>query len=105
MTGGDDGIAMVMRFVRPTVTIHRGDTVWFSNPGMGAPHTVTFGTEPANVFVPSGNPGHFRGGDLNSGIIPPGGKFAVTFKKTGTFNYICALHDYMGVVGKVIVVR
>lgn len=104
LAGGDDGIAMIMRFVRPSVTVHRGDTVWFTNPGMGAPHTVTFGVEPANIFAPSGDPTHFSGGNLNSGIIPPGGTFAVTFDAAGTFKYICALHDYMGMVGQVVVV-
>ncbi|UUL76092.1 plastocyanin/azurin family copper-binding protein [Pseudarthrobacter sp. Fe7] len=104
MAGGDDGVAMVMRFVRPSVTVHVGDTVVFANTGMGAPHTVTFGTEPANVFAPSGTPSNFTGGDLNSGIIPPGGEFSVTFQAKGTFEYICALHDYMGMMGKVKVV-
>lgn len=105
MAGGDDGVAMVMRFVRPTVTVHVGEKVDFVNDGMGAPHTVTFGTEPANIFAPSGDPEHFTGGDLSSGIIPPdGGTFEVTFESKGTFEYICALHDYMGMVGKVRVV-
>ena len=27
--------------------------------------------------------------------------FKVTFVKAGTFTYICALHDYMGMVGTV----
>lgn len=104
LTGGDDGVAMVMRFVRPTVTVHVGDKVVFSNPGMDAPHTVTFGAEPANIFVPAGDPTQFSGGDLNSGFMPPGATFEVTFMKTGTFKYICALHDYMGMVGQVRVV-
>lgn len=104
LAGGDDGVAMVMRFVRPTVTVHVGDTVVFANTGMGAPHTVTFGAEPANVFVPSGDPSHFSGGNLNSGIILPGKDFTVKFQAKGTFEYICALHDYMGMVGKVRVV-
>ncbi|WP_307274245.1 plastocyanin/azurin family copper-binding protein [Arthrobacter sp. W4I7] len=107
-TGDDDGIAMVMRFVRPTVTVHVGDTVHFINPGMEAPHTVTFGNEPADVFAPIGDPRHYSGGDLSSGIIPadagPHSTFDVTFTATGTFKYICALHDYMGMVGKVVVV-
>jgi len=108
LAGGDDGIAMVMRFVRPAVTVHVGETVVFSNTGMGAPHTVTFGTEPANVFAPSGDPTHFSGGDLNSGIIPanagPASMFSATFTKEGTFTYICALHDFMGMTGQVNVV-
>lgn len=104
IAGGDDGVAMVMRFVRPTVTVHVGDTVVFANTGMDAPHTVTFGTEPANIFAPSGDPEHFDGGNLNSGVMWPGDEFAVTFQAKGTFEYICALHDYMGMVGKVRVV-
>ena len=104
IAGGDDGVAMVMRFVRPAVTVHVGDTVVFANTGMDAPHTVTFGTEPANIFAPSGDPSHFSGGDLNSGIILPGKDFTVKFQAKGTFEYICALHDYMGMVGKVRVV-
>lgn len=104
IAGGDDGVAMVMRFVRPTVTVHVGETVVFANAGMGAPHTVTFGAEPANIFAPSGDRSHFTGGDLNSGIMWPGDEFAVTFQAKGTFEYICALHDYMGMVGEVKVV-
>lgn len=106
--GDDDGIAMVMRFVQPTVTVHVGEKVTFINPGMGAPHTVTFGTEPSDIFAPSGDPTNYTGGDLSSGIIPanagPHSFFTVTFKAEGTFRYICALHDYMGMVGKVVVV-
>jgi len=101
--GADDGTAMVMRFLLPTVVVHVGQKVSFENTGMAAPHTVTFGREPANIFVPVGDPTTFAGGQLNSGIVLPHGKFIVTFTKRGTFRYICALHDYMGMVGKVIV--
>ncbi len=101
--GADDGTAMVMRFLQPTVRVHVGESVTFTNNGMAAPHTVTFGTEPANAFIPSGDPMMFTGGDLNSGLMLPGSTFTVTFHKAGTFNYICALHDYMGMVGKVVV--
>jgi plastocyanin len=102
--GADDGVAMVMRFIRPVITVHVGQRVTFTNTGMAAPHTVTFGTEPANSAPPSGDPTNYTGGDLNSGIVGPGGTFTVTFKAAGTFRYICALHDYMGMVGKVRVV-
>lgn len=101
--GADDGVAMVMRFTKQTIRIHVGQTVTFVNTGMAAPHTVTFGTEPANFFPPSGDPTNYTGGDLNSGIAGPGASFTVTFNKAGTFPYICALHDYMGMVGKVVV--
>lgn len=102
--GADDGVAMVMRFMRSNITIHVGQQITFANTGMAAPHTVTFGTEPANFFAPSGDPTNFTGGDLNSGIVGPGGSFTVTFKTAGTFTYICALHDYMGMTGTVRVV-
>jgi plastocyanin len=104
--GADDGTAMIMRFLQPTVVVHVGQTVTFRNNGMAAPHTVTFGTEPANIFVPQGDPTNFTGGDLNSGIvlpIPGANEFRVTFNRAGVFHYYCALHDFMGMVGKVVV--
>ena len=101
--GADDGTAMVMRFIRQQVTVHVGDTVSFVNNGMAAPHTVTFGQEPASPFTPVNldTASHYAGGDLSSGIVGPMETFKVTFIKAGTFNYICALHDYMGMVGTV----
>jgi plastocyanin len=33
--------------------------------------------------------------------MPPGTKFTVTFTKAGEFDYICALHDFMGMKGTV----
>src|SRR4051812_6570933 len=97
-----------MRFVQPTGTVHVGDRVPFINPSIEAPHPVTFANKTANIFAPTGDPSHYSGGDLSSGIIPadagPQSTFDVTFTAAGTFNYICALHDYMGMVGKVIVV-
>jgi plastocyanin len=96
----------VMRFVRDRVVVHRGDTVSFSVAGPGAPHTVTFGQEPPGlaILAPSGDPTHFAGGDLNSGVLAPGAPFDVTFTTVGTFHYICAIHDDMGMVGDVVVV-
>jgi plastocyanin len=105
IAGTDNETAMLMRFVRHEIVVHLGDTVTFVNSGMGAPHTVTFGHEPANVFAPVGNPKDFKGGNLSSGLMEPGDKFTVTFNKVGEFDYICALHDYMGMVGEVEVRR
>ncbi|MGO4343351.1 cupredoxin domain-containing protein [Pedococcus sp. 2YAF34] len=95
----------VMRFIRTHATVHVGDTVTFSVAGPGAPHTVTFGHEPPipAVLGPSGDPKHYAGGDLNSGVLAPGAPFVVTFTKAGTFPYICAIHDDMGMVGDVTV--
>jgi plastocyanin len=99
--GADDGFAMVMRWIKSDLTVHVGDTITFVNTGMAAPHTVTFGPEPANVFVPSGDPTDFTGQPINSGLFLPGSTYKVTFMKAGTFDFYCALHDYMGMVGVV----
>ena len=56
-----------------------------------------------NPFAPAGDPSNFTGGQLNSGIQEPGQSFTVTFNAPGTFNYICILHAYMGMVGTVVV--
>jgi plastocyanin len=101
IAGTDNETAMLMRFVRHTVVVHVGETVTFVNDGMGAPHTVTFGEEPADVFAPVGDPADFTGGDLSSGLMLPQSRFTVTFNEAGEFDYVCALHDYMGMVGTV----
>ena len=54
--GTDNGVVAIMRFVRGSVVVHRGERVVFRNPGMGAPHTVTFGREPPPPDC-SGRPG------------------------------------------------
>jgi plastocyanin len=105
-TGTDDMTAMVVRFLHPRVVIHKGQRVRFVNTmSMGAPHTVTFGTVPPipALFTPSGNPARFRGGNLNSGFMPPNATFTVTFKKVGKFHYVCGLHVDMGMKGVVVV--
>jgi plastocyanin len=93
-----------MRFVRHQVVVHVGDTVSFIAQGE-TPHTVTFGQEPPGLGIlsPSGDPTHYSGGDLNSGLLAPGAPFNVTFTSVGTFHYICAIHDDMGMVGDVVV--
>ena len=101
--GADDDVAMVMRFVNKNVTVHVGQSVSFKNPGMIVPHTITFGKERANIFVPYGDPKHFSGGQLNSGILLPGHNYSVTFTKAGRYPYICGLHDFLGMVGTVVV--
>jgi plastocyanin len=96
----------VSRFVRDNVVVHVGQSVSFSTAGPGAPHTVTFGHEPPGlaILAPSGDPTHYNGGDLNSGVLAPGVPFTVTFTAAGKYHYICAIHDDMGMVGDVVVV-
>lgn len=101
MVGADDGQAMVMRFLRSTVTVHVGDTVVFDNSKNMGPHTVTFGQEPEGPALE--RPllaATYSGGDLNSFVLP-GATFEVTFTAPGTYHYICALHDVQGMVGTV----
>jgi len=94
-----------------------GETVTWTNRDPETPHTITFGTEPAGgqlaAFAPSGidRPGHATisavGQSVNSGFtgqgVPFGTQFQVTFTAPGTYTYICALHDDLGMVGTITV--
>jgi plastocyanin len=129
-TGGGSSTLTVMRFLSDSMVVHVGDTVEWTNLDPVTPHTITFGTEPANLN-PAG-PGVTLAADgarqatigsvnesIHSGFIQaapqdrtnlaqaPLGvtRFRVTFNTPGVFNYICALHDELGMIGKVIVRR
>ncbi|MEO6806677.1 MAG: plastocyanin/azurin family copper-binding protein [Edaphobacter sp.] len=118
----------VVRFLHGTIEIHAGETVEWSVLDPAEPHTITFGVEPANPGPPSANVSfdadggrhatlNAPGDSTHSGIIgavpmdqagvpqsPPSiPVFRVTFVKPGTYNYKCALHDNLGMVGKVVV--
>jgi plastocyanin len=125
--GGTQTVAL-MRFVEKTTVIHAGETVEWSNLGPVTAHTITFGTEPVDPMPPSANVTVDLDGarhavidspadSVNSGLITaspqdrvklpqsPLGvtRFRVTFTHPGVFPYICALHDNLGMKGKVIV--
>ncbi len=125
-TGGGWQGTSVVRFLRSNMTVSVGDTVEWTNDDPGTPHTVTFGAEPSNPAPPSTgvtvDPDGARhavissaNDNINSGLIaaapqdrvglpqvPPGiTRFRVTFTAPGTFNYICALHDDLGMTGSV----
>jgi plastocyanin len=119
-----------MRFMQPKITVHVGETVEWSSFDVSG-HTITFGQEPPNVSPstpPSSNvfldPDGARHAIINaptdsvhSGTIiqapqertglaqaPAGAtRFRVTFTNPGTYPYICAFHDDIGMVGEVIV--
>jgi len=120
----------VVRFLKGTIEINEGDTLEFTNLDPTLPHTVTFGTEPpppllpapsANVIPDVDGARHvtlsFVGESAHSGFLvaapqdqpglpqaaPGTTVFRVTFTHRGTYDYICALHDNLGMVGKVIV--
>jgi plastocyanin len=126
--GGGSETAAVMRFLGATTTVHVGDTVEWTNLSTPVFHTITFGTEPASLTPPS--PGVTLDPDgvrhavlsstsdsVNSGFLGAPGqetpgqpegpldftRFRVTFTAPGTFNYICGLHDTLGMTGTVIV--
>jgi plastocyanin len=125
--GGQDTLSVV-RFLKPTTIIHVGQTVEWANWDPVTPHTVTFGPEPANPQPPSSNVTVDADGALHAVISSPNDmvhsgfivaspqertgltqspititRFRVTFTSTGTFPYICVLHDDLGMRGKIVV--
>ena len=128
MTGAGTQTLSLSRFLRGVVVARVGDTVEWTNHDPTTPHTVTFGTEPADPRPPSLNVSPTVDGarqamigstadSANSGLLvsapqdrtglpqaPQGTtRFRVTFTAPGTFTYICSLHDDLGMKGTVIV--
>jgi plastocyanin len=127
-TGAGSQTASLMRFRRGTIFVRVGDTVEWTMLDPSISHTVTFGAEPADPRPPSANVLPTSDGarhavigsptdSVSSGFLtaapqdraglaqsPPGvTRFLVTFTSPGTFNYICAIHDELGMNGTVIV--
>jgi len=129
-TGGGQQTTSVMRFFNKETTIHVGQTVEWTNNDPVTPHTVTFGVEPGNPMPPATNGTlitdddgalHFtitsNATNVHSGFIiaaaherigvPTSGvgntRVRVTFTKAGTYPYICALHDNLGMKGTIVV--
>jgi plastocyanin len=127
-TGAGSQTAALHRFLRDVIVVRVGDTVEWTNHDPSTPHTVTFGLEPADPRGPSQNVSPTSDGarqavisspvgSANSGLLvlafqdrpmlpqSPLGvtRFRVTFTTSGTFNYICSLHDSLGMKGTVIV--
>jgi plastocyanin len=125
--GGSQSFS-VMRFLEPVKVIHAGETIEWNNTDPVTPHTITFGVEPLNPVPPSGNVTVDADGarhatinstadSVHSGFIvsapqeriglpqaPLGStRFRITFTHAGVYPYICALHDDLGMKGKVIV--
>ncbi len=121
-------VATRMRFLRETINVQVGDTVEWRMLDPSINHTVTFGVEPADPRPPSVNVQPTSDGarqavigsstdNVNSGFLSPAPqdranlaqsplgvtRFRVTFTSPGTFNYICAIHDDLGMTGTVIV--
>jgi plastocyanin len=126
--GGGSQIAAVVRFFGATTVVHVGDTVEWTIMSPSLNHTVTFGTQPADIVDPTpGLPQDLDGvlhavispknPNVSSGFIgiatqeaifqpqspPDATRFRVTFPVAGTFKYYCILHDNLNMVGTVIV--
>lgn len=127
-TGAGAQTASLMRMVPDTIVIAVGETVEWRSLDPSINHTVTFGTEPADPRPVSANVQTTSDGarsavikstadSVNSGFLTPTPQdranlaqaapnithFRVTFMSPGVFNYICAVHDQLGMKGTVIV--
>jgi plastocyanin len=127
-TGAGSQTASLMRFVRGVIVVRVGDTVEWTSLDPSINHTVTFGTEPADPRPASANVHPSSDGareaviastadSVNSGFLSPTPqdraglaqanpgitRFRVTFNAPGVYNYICAVHDQLGMKGTVIV--
>jgi plastocyanin len=128
-TAGGHQTVSLMRFVEPDLLVHAGETVEWTNNDPITPHTITFGEEPqGDPAPPSGNVTIDADGALHatissksdnvhSGFIisapqeriglpqaPLGTtRFRITFTKAGVYPYICALHDDLGMKGRIVV--
>jgi plastocyanin len=126
--GGSERLS-VMRFLNDNIEIHAGQTVEWTNLDPVAPHTITFGTEPPPPFdPPSPDVTVDKDGARHAVISSPSDsthsgfiiaapqertglrqaplgvtRFRVTFPNAGTFPYICAIHDNLGMKGTVVV--
>lgn len=119
----------VMGFTHGIMVVHAGQTVEWENEDPEDPHTITFGTEPPDVFDPSPNVTVDDDGarhavlnapsdSVHSGFLLAGPqertglpqlppfvtKFRITFTHPGTYPYLCALHDNLGMKGVIIVI-
>lgn len=128
-TAGGAQTLSVLRFTDDKIVIHAGQTVQWENDDPEDPHTITFGTEPQDLFDPSPNVTVDADGarhaiinstsdNVHSGFIlavpqervglPQSPlfvtRFRVTFTHAGTYPYICALHDNLGMTGEITVV-
>lgn len=109
--GGGTGFLELLRFVPPSLNIQAGDSVkWTAL----APHTVTFpaeGQDPLTInpfTTPPTTNTTYDGTNLyNSALLAAGPgaptTFQLTFPDAGTFNYVCALHQFLGQTGEIVV--
>ena len=109
--GGGTGFLELMRFVPPSLNIQAGDTVKWN---ALAVHTVTFpatGQDPTTIdpfTTPATTSAVYDGTSLyNSALLAAGPgvptTYSLTFPNAGSFNYVCALHQFLGQTGTIVV--
>ncbi|MBI3256273.1 MAG: hypothetical protein HYZ59_00635 [Actinobacteria bacterium] len=105
----EDSTVAVLEFLPEKITVTKGSTVAWDWADTIEPHSVTFqagATLPAPgppdeaLFAPSPPTEDFDGTVLtNSGLLPtgpgPAPEFKLTFSKSGTYQYFCAIHPLM----------
>jgi plastocyanin len=126
--GAGDGHVAIVRFLPGSLTVHVGDTVVWTNQDPAVPHTVTFfagGAEAHELVTPVPQPNgppllllnqqvlERMGGDsfdgsemVSSGFLggpSPVNTYTLRFTKPGTYEYVCLLHDEMGMKGTITV--
>ena len=129
--GFDTQDASYMGFSPRDITIHAGDTVMWQQTSAVTPHTFSLmsgAKEPDMVVVqpqqsgppkvilnpvvlaPAGGTTYSGTGYFNSGFVPgtqdptPGPRtYSLRFDKPGTYEYVCILHDEMGMNGHITV--
>ncbi|MBV9181029.1 MAG: hypothetical protein JO356_06945 [Acidobacteria bacterium] len=126
-TAGGRQYLAIVRFLPWEIHVHVGETVEWMNTDPTEPHTVTFGTPPANIGAPenvttaadaafeatiSSTTANVSSGILQAPLEDRTGlaqsplgrtRIRITFTEPGTYKYICGLHSGLGMKGTVVV--
>jgi plastocyanin len=108
-----------MRFTPDNLTIHTNDTIVWTQLNPMMIHTVTFpipGQTPPEFILlspnisinpeaaaPAGGSVYNGTGFFNSGVLQPGQNYSLMFTKPGKYEYVCLIHDDMGMTGNITV--
>lgn len=117
LAAGPPSQATVMRFLTSpalgntpvNVSVPVGGSVTWTNQSNNSPHTVTFPVAgqtppPGPPDIPAAGGSTYDGSVFtNSGVIPPGVSYTLTFTKAGTYAYYCLFHSGEGMTGTVTV--
>jgi plastocyanin len=88
-------------FEPAVIEIRAGQTVTWKNSSAREVHTVTADPRQAanaeNIELPKGAQ------PFDSGYMNPGQTYQHTFRKPGTYRYVCTLHEVQRMIGQVVV--